>query len=239
MISELTFIRTYTSFWNSLFPGGEDYIRLINSSLGERVAKPIEIEDYPFRRALINSISFSLFEKIISKSLFVEEFQALKVDSELLLNLSIDEKLFLSNLRFGEKVSYTVSENELQIIKILTRRLLSQYSHSYKTICRPHFKGCGILFESQGDLIYNTTLVEVKAGLRNFSILDIRQLYVYLSLTHQSKEYEITCIELFNPRTGIVWQALVDAVSEYIAGASSMEVCQEIINFISNNNHSL
>jgi hypothetical protein len=128
---------------------------------------------------------------------------------------------------------------DFKLIKWISDSLIKNYSKVYKRTIRPKFKGCGILFETEGDIIYSNTLAEIKAGDRNFGILDIRQLYVYLALNNISPSYEINMIELFNPRTGILWNEYVDIVSENIAGTPTIEILYEIISFISNENKSL
>jgi hypothetical protein len=239
MISELAFIRSYNTFWKSLFPGGDDYVRLINSALGEKFDKPLEFKDIPNRRALINGISFSLFELNTLNEIKYNEIDKLTSDSSLLKKILLKEKKTLSNLRFGEKLSSKINDEELKVIKSISKRLIEQYSKKHQLKVRPKFKGCGIIFEANGDIVYSSTLSEVKAGDRNFNIQDIRQLYVYLALNHQSKEFSITQIELCNPRTGMIWREYIDVVSDNIAGASTIEVYNEIINFISNDNRSL
>lgn len=239
MISELAFIRSYNTFWKSLFPGGDDYVRLINSALGKKFDKPLAFEDIPNRRALINGISFSIFELYTVDGIKISDIDKLKPGSLLLKKILLKEKKSLSNLRFGEKFSSKINDEELKVIKSISKRLIGEYSKKNQLIIRPKFKGCGILFEANGDILYSSTLSEVKAGDRNFNIQDIRQLYVYLALNHQSKEYQIDQIELCNPRTGVVWCEYIDIVSDNIAGSSTIEIYNEIINFISNDNRSL
>lgn len=239
MISELSFIRTYNSFWKSIFPGGEDYIRLINSTLGESFAKQIDFKDPPFRRALINNVSFSFFELIINKNLTIWEFEELTDTSDLLIKSIATEIKILSNLRFGNMLLPELIGNEILTIKIIVKRLVGQYRFKAQLVLRPAFLGCGILFEANGDIYYDSTLVEIKAGQRSFSILDLRQLYTYAAMNHLNKEYEIIEIELCNPRTGFLWREYIDIVSENISGYSTIEIFKEIITFISEDNRSL
>lgn len=239
MISELSFIRTYNTYWKSLFPGGEDYIRLINSALGDSFATQIKIEDKPFRRALINNISFSFFEMVTNKEISIQELDKLTLETKSLKSSVTKETKSLSNLRFGDKLSSKLSDDELTIVKTIAKRLVTQYSTKSKIIVRPKFQGCGILFEANGDIHYQNTLVEIKAGQRNFSIQDLRQIYIYGAMNHPTKKYEINQIELCNPRTGILWKEYIDVVSENIAGASTVEIFKEIITFISADNRSL
>lgn len=239
MISELAFIRSYNTFWNTLFQGGEDYVRLINSAFGEKFEKPLNFDDIPNRRALINGISFSLFELVSKKEFSIVEIEKLNIRSVLLKEILIKEKKILPHLKFGNTNSNRINQEELKVIKLISKRLINQYSKKSQLIVKPGFKGCGIIFEANGDIIYDNTLTEIKAGDRNFNIQDIRQLYVYLALNHHSKDFKISQIELCNPRTGVIWREYIDIVSDNVAGSSTIEIYHEITNFISNNSSSL
>ncbi len=105
MISELVFIRSYNTFWNSLFPGGDDYVRLINSILSVKFENPLTIDDIPNRRALVNGISFSLFELVINNEMTALNIDNLSVDNPKLNKLILIEKKALSNLSYGKSFS--------------------------------------------------------------------------------------------------------------------------------------
>lgn len=230
MISELVFIRNYTNFWKSLFPGGDDYVRLINSALGVKFADNLDFNDIPKRRALINNVSFSLFELFIKRKIDKSEIEEFTVKNFALKSIIINESKRSS---FNSDFSDSVNDEELKVIKWISSRLINNYFRENPLLLRPIFKGCGILFEATGDLIYKDVIVEIKAGDRNFNIQDIRQLYVYLALNHQSGKKKLHQMELFNPRTGVIWREFIDIVSDNIAGSSTIEIYNEIIDFIS------
>ncbi len=234
MISELSLIRSYSTFWKSLFPGGEDYIRLINSGLGKKENSGITIVDKPHRRALLNNVSFSLFEKVINKDLSEREFKALKNKSDLLLDISKEEIKKLSNLRFGGALSTDISKVDFELICWITNALLKTYKNKHKLVLRPVFKGCGILFEAEADLLYSNTLSEIKAGDRTFGVQDLRQIYVYIALNSLENKYAINKVELYNPRTGLLWNEYVEVVSDNIAGTPTIEIVNEILDFVTN-----
>ena len=238
MITELAFIRSYNTFWRSLFPGSENYIRLINSSLGLRFADHLDILDIAKRRALINGIGFSLFEMKVKKSITLKTIENFKTNDKFLEKISLNEKKILSDIMTEEVLADNINNEELEIIKSIAQRLILEYSFKKTLKVRPKLKGCGILFETNGDIIYEETLTEVKSGDRSFSVQDIRQLYVYLALNYESKEFDLQQIELCNPRTGILWRENIEIVSENIGGCSSTEIYNEIINFLSNDNQS-
>ncbi len=235
MISEVLLVKSFVNFWQYLFPGGDDYVRLINANLKSEFAKPIEISDTPSRRALINNISFVLFELLIKEDITNGQLKELTTQAELIKKISRTEREKVINLSFGSSLSSIISENELKIIKQIAERLFLRYRKKRGVILRPDFQGCGIVFEAEGDLIYSKTLVEIKAGFRSFSILDIRQLYVYLALNYLSSQYVFSDIELCNPRTGIVWSENIDIISSNIGGVSTIDIFNEIIKLIVDN----
>lgn len=238
MISELQFIRNYSSFWNSLFPGGDDYIRIINSSLGKRLNDNIIIKDNPNRRALVNGIAFNIFTKITTKQVSKSTLNNISCKSPLILDIINEEIKFLSNLRYGSELENILIENEDTIIKTICERLIKVYGKKTLLI-NPIIRGCGVIYECKPDIIYGNVLGEIKAGNRSFGIKDIRQLYVYLALNQQSKEYELNQIEMYNPRTGIYYKEFINIVSLNISGSSTTEICNEILDFISNYNRSI
>lgn len=239
MITELDFIRTYNNFWRTLFPGADDYIRLINSGLVERFEKPIKVEDIASRRALINNIAFSIFEKYVTQKDSTALIDSLSGDSEMVITLSEVEIEKLSRFRFAENVTSLLSVDELNVAKAISQRLIKKYVDKPMLLIRPIFPGCGLIFESEGDILFENNLIEIKAGQRSFSVQDLRQLFVYLALNHQAKKFEIKFVELCNPRTGLFWRDSVSVISQNISGASSVEIFNDIINFISNSNRSL
>lgn len=239
MISELFLIRNNSSFWNELFPGGDDYIRLINAGLGKQAYDPLDKEEDPNRRAIINNLAFALFEISLTKK------DSIKFINDYNSNSDFGKKLFdqeinrLSNVRFGKFIKKIPDANEVDILQKIASRLYWNYIKNRELKIRPIFPGCGILNSAEGDIYYSGTLVEIKAGQRNFNIQDLRQLYTYLALNQINKDYEINSIELFNPRTGLLWKENKEIVSQSISGNSTIEIVTEIINHVSNEINSI
>lgn len=69
MISEITFSRKFTSFWNQLLPNANNYIRLVNGGLLDFLYEPFGNTEKKDNIVLINEIAFSLFGKIIKREL--------------------------------------------------------------------------------------------------------------------------------------------------------------------------
>lgn len=237
MISEKTFIRYYSSFWEQLLPGIDHYVRMINSGLKERLFAPITIEDIPTRRAIVNGIAFNLFYKFKIENL---NFKDLMIDSNDLLKIKILEVNKMSFLNNAKEFERDINENELSIVKDIANRLVVYSSLKDDLKIYPEFQGCGLLFNCYGDILYKDTLVEVKAGNTNFGRHDLYQLLTYGALNHiSSKKINITNFELINIRTGLQWKENIESVCEIIGGASSSEIYSEIVSHISNNYRSI
>ncbi len=237
MISEKTFIRYYSSFWEQLLPGIDHYIRMINSGFKERLFTPITTPDIPNRRAIINGIAFRLFYNFKAHSI---PYKNLKINSQELLKIKKSEEKKMSFLNNSNDFENELNDNEFKIIIELTNRLIQYVSSKPEMLIYPEFQGCGLLFNCSGDLLFNDTLIEVKAGNSNFSRQDMYQLLTYGALNHIStNKINLTNFELINIRTGIQWNEDIESVCEIIGGASSSEVYSEIVNYISNNYRSI
>lgn len=88
------------------------------------------------------------------------------------------------------------------------------------------------LSDSQGDLYYDSTLVELKAGQRNFIVEDIRQLLVYILLNFLSKQYELRRVELLNPRTGQYFEMSLDIFIKRTSILSLEDLSIEFSNYL-------
>ncbi len=240
MISEKTFIRYYSSFWEQLLPGVDHYVRMINSGLKERLYNPIETVDVPARRALINGIAYHLFYKINKGDLSLEKLKKYSCNSSEIEEIQSNEAKKMASLNSSETFGDNISINELSIIKDLVQRLVDYSSGKPDIVVYPKFQGCGLLFDCYGDILYRTILVEVKGGKSNFTRQDLLQMLTYGALNYISDTpIVIDKFELLNIRTGLNWYEEVEEVCEVIAGASSAEVYSEIVNYISNNYRSI
>lgn len=233
MISEKTFIRRYSSFWEQLLPGIDNYVRMVNSGLRQRVYPPIQILDIGARRALINSIAFKIFNQFYEENIPISKLLALKLNSSEILEAhrkAFSEVSFLDN---SNNFNEPPQAFEVEIIKELTKRLLGTYGPHSSLKVYPSFQGCGLLFSTSADIFYEDTLVEIKAGQNNFSKHDFFQLLTYLALnTISNKYYSISSFELFNIRTGLRWKEGVDVFCQAAAGASSTEITSEIVTYL-------
>lgn len=240
MISEKTFIRYYSSFWNQLLPGVDHYVRMINTGYKERFYTPISEEDIPTRRALINSIAFKLFYAFYNKKCESEQIKTSSFDLEIIEDIRRVEVENMRHLDNSDNFDDKVSTIELNIIEKLVKRLLSFSANKNDFEIYPKFQGCGLVFDCYGDIRNGKTLVEIKAGNNNFTKLDLFQLLLYGALNYiGDNKYVLERFHLLNIRTGVEWNEDIETVCEVIAGESSSEIYSEIVNFITNNYRSI
>lgn len=83
-----------------------------------------------------------------------------------------------------------------------------------------------------GDIQIGDTLVEVKAGNRNFRGPDIRQLLVYAALNFFSSGNMYKNICLVNPRTGKYVLYDLDEISYLLSGKTGLDLVNEILVFL-------
>ena len=240
MISEKTFIRYYSSFWNQLLPGVEHYVRMINTGFKEHRYAPILGDDIPTRRALINSIAFKLFFNYYKQQYKSTQIKVSSFDLEEIEKIRKVEAENMKHLDNTENFENRLSDIELDIIEKLIKRLLDFSRNKKDFEVYPKFQGCGLLFDCYGDIRDGETLVEIKAGNSNFSKFDLYQLLLYGALNYiGDNKYNLDKFHLFNIRTGVEWNENIEIVWEIIAGESSSEIYSEIVNFITNNYRSI
>lgn len=239
MISESTFSKKFTSFWNELLPNSKNYVRLINGGLLEPIYEPFDTADRKNNTALINVHAFSMMRELCNKKQTLA--QLLKNDYftsdnfEILLKKDLD---YLSRFSYGSDCLLPLSVKEKQQIRQLFNQMSIRYFYpDPNVIVDPRFDGCGFINESFGDIFSGYKLVEIKSGERRFSLTDLRQVLVYLVLNHYSKTpFDIKHIELFNPRMGIVFAEDVENFCVSMSALNSQELFSEVQKFIVDNN---
>lgn len=238
MISEITFSRKFTSFWNQLLPNANNYIRLVNGGLLDFLYEPFGNTEKKDNIVLINEIAFSLFGKIIKRELPSSSID--KIDFYQNENFTLlVEKVKKSLLRFtyGSKFSLPFNEEELRSIRSLTLEILNHFKEYPDIIISPKFKGCGFIDHVIGDVYTDSRLIEIKSGERFFKVIDFRQILVYCTLNYYSNDRKIIdVIELFNPRMGIAFSTDIYSLCKNLAALLPEEVFLEIKSFITENN---
>lgn len=229
MISERKFASTFSSFWGQLLPMGKPFVRRLNLACERQVAPtiskmPVDRE----KRSVINELSFRLFKE--------QTEQGEKVSTSKLNMLSSDVIKYIERLSFSIPEILPLTKSELEESVQIANALPSFFYRKDlpKLIFWPSFKGCGSIHSCKGDIIFDDTLVEVKAGDRHFGINDVRQILTYLALNFSSQQYDLNNIALINPRTGLSFTAPVRTIVEECSGRLPTDVFLDIIEFISN-----
>jgi hypothetical protein len=186
------------------------------------------------RRAFINEIGFTLFYNSVhdKKTGFVhnpspdELTKATEAARDVISRIN-DDRADCANDPNEDEVGDATEQ-----YKRLWRELTYRTSID-GVIVRPKFFGCGIIDACYGDAIVGGTLFEVKAGERGFRSIDIRQLLTYAALNHISRGYEIRCVGLINPRTGISFEMNLDDVCFEVSGMGAPDMLSKVVQVIS------
>jgi hypothetical protein len=227
VINEKTFISKIGSFWAEILPGTSTYIPWLNLNK-ERLFLSLSTEDRHGNRLFIGYLLMELIRTYgLIKSLNEDQIQ------------SASERVF-RNFPDGlmkRITEFPLNEKEINCIAELYGRTGTIYRTKKNLVLIPAIDGCGIISFCEADLSYEDTIVEIKTGDVNFSIHEIRQLFVYLSLLDMSKSLpKIKFIELFNPRTGFIFKESIDDVAFGLAGVTADLILNEIQHFIMNPN---
>ncbi|HFD7739356.1 MULTISPECIES: hypothetical protein [Serratia] len=238
MISELTFAKRFTSFWNQLLPNEKHYVRLINDGLFEIVDAPTGELNRKENIALINELAFEIYKQILSNKIKTPSLDSIEFyKSDKFLEIYANAKKRLSKFAYGSNFSLPLTSKELTTTRMLTLRLYTRYYDSMKDIIiSPFFSGCGYINHSNGDLYIPGRLIEIKSGARNFGVVDVRQILIYCTLNFYSKKrLVIDEVELFNPRMGISYSCKTNELCENLGSLNQEDLFFEIKQHITEN----
>jgi hypothetical protein len=239
MISELTFAKKFTSFWNQLLPNEKHYVRLINEGLFEVFDAPIGQMNRKENIAFINELAFELYKSIVQRKITPPDVDDNNFYKGVIFNTIYDNaRARLAKFAYGSSFSLPLNANEFHTMKQLVMRLYTRYYDSLANInASPFFSGCGYINNSLGDLYIPGKLIEVKSGARNFGVIDFRQVLIYCTLNFYSKEsIKIDFVELVNPRMGIIYSSRVDVLSNNLGSLNQEDLFFEIKQYITENN---
>ena len=224
MIGATRFAGAYGSFWRNMTPTIDLFVRKINIEFYERIEPPCDYDVDPSRSALIAETAFALFSERSrhhgDSADFLKRFAAKSV---------AEARRKLARLN-ADNIGDDLNENEMKAVQELFRRLSSFFVNRRRValVVRPNFPGCGFVDRSEGDVIYDDTLFEIKAVDRNFRSVDIKQLITYAVLNHTSEKYFFRDIGLFNPRRGTEFRMSLDNVCVEVSGVSAIELLEMI-----------
>jgi hypothetical protein len=240
MISEVTLAKKFTSFWNQLLPNANHFIRLINGGLVEVCYEPFENTQRKENISLINVLSFRLFKLAVKKEISLDILTKKNFFKSDYFNDIFNSSL-IELEKFSKKSNFSLPLNgeELKQISLLFDQIYARFLKNINIMeVSPVFQGCGFINQSEGDIYFTDTLVELKSGERKFSVTDIRQILVYCTLNHYATtgKRHIKNIELFNPRMGIAYKSTINDLSENLSALTPEDLFFEIFSFITENN---
>jgi hypothetical protein len=182
-------------------------------------------------RGVVNECAFLLFASALKNSVPPSDLPKETVAA------CADEALrLIARMGHFSRVPPTpITEMGMRDAKVLARRLTSYFNSKPWELLRtkPFFPGCGWVDDSEGDVLGDRTLFEIKAGERQFRGTDVRQLLCYCALSFSAKLYDITTICLINPRFGTYFQDDLETLCQRTAGMSAAAVLGEIVNYVS------
>lgn len=228
MISEVIFARDYTSFWRAATPFMDGYLRRVNKGGYDRDYRPMTAGTAPNRRAFVNEIAFETLCIAVEK---MKTGEAMQLDLALQNSISVVHQRFIQ-LKLEGDFHNTLSSDERADASEQVRRLMQRIGGATKVpaiICKPPFRGCGIIDGCCGDIIVNSTLYEIKAGDRLFRSIDIRQIILYLALNASAGCHRIHTVGLINPRVGISLELSVEELCYEVSGRNVGTLLDAII----------
>ena len=235
MISETSFAKRFTSFWNELLPNAKNHVRLINSAYRIASHKPLPTPERKTNTAFVNVLAFEIYRYSIKNH--VDERRIVEPKFQFSAEyLSLVEKSGNYLKRFSEQQTYDLpllGDEQRQAIEI-AKLLLTRYHWHTGAIIDPEFDGCGFINPAAGDIFTGRTLVEIKSGDRPFNLQDLKQVLIYCTLNHYSKSrLPIERIELYNPRKGTIFTENISDFAINLSALSPQQLFSEIESFIS------
>lgn len=217
----VTFLsRSFSSFWMSATPWLNNYVSFVNRGQLERFDTSVSYHDEPEFRAINNTVAFYLFLESYRRG------GAIPKDITSAFNQA---KAALQFLPRNNLETYSMGDNDSKQIIGQTKRLLMCYRQK-DILAHPEFPGCGIILSTKGDIVYDHTLVEIKAGERNLIPSDIRQLLIYLALNFAGGNvFDLNQVEILNPRQGLRYSQEIEDLCRNISDKTSEELFSEII----------
>ncbi|HEM8180727.1 TPA: hypothetical protein U2M35_002120 [Providencia rettgeri] len=238
MISELTFSRKFTSFWNQLLPNANNFIRIVNGSLIKDIYPPLCESANKANNVFVNECAFNLFSAIqsnqIDKGLLLKDTLFYSVEFQEVFDKTTKN---LKKFSYGSNFQLPLSIQEYKTIREIAESIFKRYSLTHDVEVSPRFDGCGIINNSYGDIYHSNMLIEIKSGDRKFSVYDLRQLLIYFTLNFYSKNRRnLKTFELFNPRMGIAYSESIVTLCKELAFSQPEELYFQIMNSITDEN---
>lgn len=240
MISERTFVASFPSFWQELFPLlTSRFMGIFNEAYEKTLANAdgailSGVPITPTTRADIvselafRSVQLAQMHKIPLRKLmdFPEIYSEASTKAFELVQRYDGRKPELMKPFSQEEISegLMLAENYSGLFAIWPQDATVEFL--------PQFPGCGFLNAAEGDLCINDTLIEVKTTTRKVSGKDLRQLITYLALDSTRGLGRWSSIAIFNPRRGTLHRAEIAPLMLRLSGGRTrVDVLGEIVDF--------
>lgn len=229
MIDASSFANSYNAFWNECAPTCDRLIRRINLGGSNRFEPPLT-KSHTVNPAIIAEYAFSLFvAKMSFEEMSNNRSYSINIEDDAWtqttrrLNPFVSQGLTLDR-NFGEEALFEIYSISSSLIKFFKQKSL---------VLRPIFAGCGYIDRSEGDVIADDTLFEIKTVDRKFRSADIKQLLTYSALNLASNQFTVRNIGLYNPRAGLFYTSDLEEICQEISGKSAQALLTDIISTIS------
>lgn len=232
MISAEQFARHSASYWDQALPMLEHLVRVTNLAT-DRYLPPLPSPADPDRRSVVAEVAFAMFRESVvgidqrtADERFPLSATAIASGIARVATLTGKGPSDLGGLNDDEKGD-AASLGERLITFFRERRMLRPL------VVGPRFDGCGLIDESEGDVLAAQTLFEIKSVERAFRSSDYRQVIVYCVLNHAKRGETIDAVGLLNPRLGTYVVQSVEELSLAVSGLKAIDLFEEIVRHIS------
>lgn len=225
MIDAASFATYHNAFWAEYTPTSEHFLRRLNLEYVKRWSLPLGKPKEPIRAAFVAELAFSRF------CAGIDGVPKGEIDKLALAETGKRLRPLLEDPATLEGPLTSVEEKQISELEGTLRSFFTWRATC--SVARPLFRGCGYIDTSEGDVLRESCLFEVKTVDRAFRSIDIRQLTTYCALNHASRQYKIDSIGVFNPRRGLYFEYLINDVPREISGRSAQELFDDIVHVIS------
>lgn len=229
MIDASTFAISFNAFWHAYTPTCEHFVRRLNLGELDRFHPPMTQIAKTTRRAVIAEYAFSLFverRKYLASTPTEVETQNGVAWAETIRRLA-------PYSRQGLDVESQLNDQEILEVTEIANSLGLFFNSEKPIVLRPVFAGCGYVDASEADVIFGSTLYEVKTVERPVRSSDIRQTITYAALNAASSQFDLRGVGLFNPRRGQFCDIEIEHVCSEISGRPAQELLSIIIQVLS------
>lgn len=230
MISERDLAEKFTDVWKQHFPLlTPSYMKLFNEARPKIINQEIST-DYSknIRYDLVSQLAFNIVEKVSSKKIDYNDVWKEKNLKSIIEQTAFE--IWKNKTLCYEEINFSETEkNDCQNICNNIFEFLN------KTTCvsssfKPRFSGYGIISDLVGDLEIDGILYEIKTVQRNFRSSDIKQLIIYLALSHVQGDVIWERAGLYNPRKGTYCVFNVEKlIYDISAGKSTSESFKSLL----------